>query len=58
MLTQKSLSEMKNTVVENGLFLERRTFGQSKPVSKIVNEKEALIAAKEMKMISKSEIIF
>ena len=48
---------MKNTVVENGLLLERRTFGQSKPVSKIVNEKEALIAAKEMKMISKSEII-
>jgi hypothetical protein len=57
MLKQKSLSEMKNTMVENGLLFESKAPGQNKPVSKTVNEKAALMAAREMKIISATEII-
>jgi hypothetical protein len=48
---------MKNTVVENGLLFESNTPGQNKPVSNTINEKAALMAAREMKIISATEII-
>ena len=48
MLKQKSLSEIKNTMAENGLLLESNVLGQYKPVSKTASEKDALI----VKMLS------
>ena len=57
MLKQKSLSEMKNTMEENGLLLESNVLGQNKPVSKTVSGKDALMADREMKIISSTEII-
>ena len=58
MLKQKSLSEIKNTIVENGLLFESKIPGQNNPVSKTAKEKDALMAASEMKIISAIEIIF
>ena len=50
MLKQKSLSEIKNAMAENGLLLY--VLGQYKPVSKTSSEKDALIAERVIKMIS------